>query len=40
MKQDIQGGMELVSANVNQMQAFVIINNVRIMKNVDMNVKN
>ena len=32
--------MKRVSANVDQMQAFVIINNVGMMINVDANVKN
>ena len=32
MKQDIQNGMKLVNANVDQMQGFVIINDVEIMK--------
>ena len=32
MKQDIQNGMKLVNANVDQMQGFVIINYVGIMK--------
>ena len=32
--------MKLVNANVDQMQAFVIINNVGIKINVDVNVKN
>ena len=36
----IQNGMKLVNANVNQMQMFVITNNVGIMIDVDVNVKN
>ena len=40
MKQDIQNGMKLVNVNVDQMQLFVIINNVGIKINVDVNVKN
>ena len=32
MKQDIQNGMKLVNVNVDQMQGFVIINDVGIMK--------
>ena len=32
--------MKLASVNVNQMQVFVIIDKVGIMKNADMNVKN
>ena len=40
MKQDIQNGMKRVSVNVDQMQLFVIINNVGMKINVDANVKN
>ena len=32
--------MKLVNVNVDQMQAFVIINNVRIMINADVNANN
>ena len=39
MKQDILTSMKLVNANVDQMQVFVIINNVGIMANADVNVK-
>ena len=40
MKQDIQNGMKLVNVNVDQMQLFVIINNVGIKINADVNAKN
>ena len=40
MKQDTKDGMKLISANVVSMQVFVIINNVGIMKNLDVNVNN
>ena len=40
MKQDIQNGMKLVNVSVDQMQVFVIINNVGTMINADVNVKN
>ena len=40
MKQDIQNGMKIVCVNVDQMQVFVITNNVGIKINVDVNVKN
>ena len=40
MKQDIYNGMKRVSVNVDQMQLFVIINNVGTKINVDKNVKN
>ena len=40
MKQDIQNGMKRASVNVDQMQLFVIINNVGMKINVDANVKN
>ena len=32
--------LELVTVNVCQMQVFVMINNVEVMKNADVNVKN
>ena len=37
MKQDIWNGMKLVNINLNQMQVFVMINNVGIMINADVN---
>ena len=40
MKRDTLNGMKRVNVNVDQMQVFVIINNVGIMINVDVNVKN
>ena len=40
MKQDTSNGMKLVNDNVDQMQVFVVINNVGIMINVDVNAKN
>ena len=40
MKQDIQNGIKLVNANADQMQVFLITNNVGIMMNADVNVKN
>ena len=40
MKKDPQNVMKSVSANVDQMQAFVIINNVRMMINAGANKKN
>ena len=40
MKQDTQNGMKRVSVNVDQMQAFLIINNVGMMINADVNAKN
>ena len=40
MKQDTQNGIKLVNANADQMQAFLITNNVGIMMNADVNVKN
>ena len=40
MKQDLQNGMKLVSVNVDQIQLFVIINNVEIKINADVNAKN
>ena len=39
MKQDTQNGMQHVSVNVDQMQAFVIINDVRMMINAGVNAK-
>ena len=40
MKQDIWNAMKRVSVNVDQMQSFVIINNVGMKINADVNVKN
>ena len=40
MKQDLQNDMKHVSVNVDQMQLFVIINNVGIKINADVNAKN
>ena len=40
MKQGTQNGMKRVSVNVDQMQAFVIINNVGMMINAGVNAKN
>ena len=40
MIQDTKNDMKLVNVNVNQMQVFVIINNVGIILNADVNVKN
>ena len=40
MKQDTQNGMKHVSANVDYMQAFVIIKNVGMMINVGVNANN
>ena len=40
MKLDLQNGMKNVSANVDQMELFVIINDDGIKINVDVNVKN
>ena len=40
MKQDIQDGMELVGAIVDQMQGFVIIKKRGIKKNAEANLKN
>ena len=40
MKLDLQNGMKNVSVNVDQMQLFVIINNIGIKINVDVNVNN
>ena len=40
MKEDTQNDMKRVSVNVDQMQMFVIINNVRMMINAGVNAKN
>ena len=40
MRQGTYNDIKRVSANVDQMQLFIIINNVGIMINVDANVKN
>ena len=40
MKLDLQNGMKNVGVNVDQMQLFVIINNVGIMINADVNANN
>ena len=40
MKQDTQNSMKHVSANVDQMQAFVIINNFGMMLNAGLNATN
>ena len=40
MKRDLQNNMKHVSVNVDQIQLFVIINNVGIKINVDVNGKN
>ena len=40
MKQDMSLGMRLVYVNVDQIQVFVIINNVGIVINADVNAKN
>ena len=40
MKQNKQNGMKRVSVNVDQIQAFVIISNVRMMINAGVNAKN
>ena len=40
MKQDEYNGMKIVNANVDQMQVFVIINNIGMLINVDVNVRN
>ena len=40
MKQDTQNGMKRVSVNVDQMEAFVIINNIGMMINAGVNAKN
>ena len=39
MKQDIQNGMKLVNVNVDQIQLFLVINNVGIKINADVNIK-
>ena len=40
MKEDLQNGMKHVSVNVDQMQLFVVVNNVGIKINADVNAKN
>ena len=40
MKQDTQNGMKHESVNVDQMQTFVIINNLGMMINAGVNVNN
>ena len=40
MKQDAQNDMKLVNVNVDQMQVFVIINNVGMIINAGVNAKN
>ena len=40
IKQDIYNGMKLVNVNIDYKQVFVIINNVGIVINADVNVKN
>ena len=40
MKQDTQNGMKRVNVNVDQMQAFVIINNIGMMIKAAVNKKN
>ena len=40
MKQDTQNGMKRVSVNVDQMQAFVIINKTGMMINAGVNANN
>ena len=40
MKQDTQNVIKRVNTNVDQMQVFVIINNVEMKINADVNVKN
>ena len=40
MKRDLQNNMKHVSVNVDQIQLFVIINNVGIKIDIDGNVKN
>ena len=40
MKQDIQNGIKLVNVNVAQMQVFIMRNNVGIMINANVSVKN
>ena len=39
MKQEIQNGMKFANVNVDQMQVFVMIGNVRIMINANVNAK-
>ena len=39
MKQDLQNGLKRVSVNVDQMQLFVIINNIGIKIDADVNGK-
>ena len=40
MKQGTKNGMKPVNVNVDQMKVFLIINNVGIMANTNVNVKN
>ena len=40
MKQDTQSGMKHASVNADQKQLFVMINNVEMMTNAGVNVKN
>ena len=40
MKHIKQNGIKLVNVNVDQVQVFVIINNIRITINADVNAKN
>ena len=40
MEHVIQNGMKLLNENADQMQVFVVINNVGIMINPDVNVRN
>ena len=40
MKQVTQNGMKIVNVSVEQMQVFLIINNVGILINADVNAKN
>ena len=40
MEHDTQNGMTHVSVNVDQIQAFIIINNIAIMINANVNIKN
>ena len=39
MKQDIQNDLKSIYTDVDQMQVFVTINNVRVMINADVNIK-
>ena len=39
MKQDIQNDLKLIYTDADQMQVFVTINNIRVMINADVNVK-